>query len=412
MEYRVKKKDDIDSVLKPMLTAPRKPRFRFKPEYEHYPEEPNKELYLSSAWYKGEWSYDKFIETLKSMLDGKSHFCCDIPYLCSLDNGLVLKEKLEEDRRSIGKIKFDMEYCGFWHGEGEKSFFKFAEINQCRILQTPFYPLTELEILNGLSVKEKNPKYKKQRGEIRIIGADIAIESGEANDNSIYTLLRMLPEGDRYKSEIVWMESHNGMTPEKQAVRLKELFEEFEADKLIMDTNGNGIAVFKEMQKTQYESTIDKHYKSYTNYNKNSDIDEDLAKGSLPVIFALKPNAKINNDVATYLKNAFTEKSIRLLADDNEKRQNLEMSDKKYCAMSSSEQIDVLLPFIEITTMVNEIINLEYDASGGNIRISEKGANRKDRYSSIAYANYLAKFIEHEEITKKARNTDKIFFFN
>ncbi len=91
----------------------------------------------------------------------------------------------------------------FWHGENEKSFFKFAEINECRVLQTPFYPLTELEILNNTNVKDKNKKYKKQKGEIRIIGADIAIESGEANDNSIYTLLRMLPDGDRYKSEVL-----------------------------------------------------------------------------------------------------------------------------------------------------------------------------------------------------------------
>ncbi len=208
------------------------------------------------------------------------------------------------------------------------------------------------------------------------------------------------------------MESHNGMTPEKQAIRLKELFEEFEADKLIMDTNGNGIAVFKEMQKTQYDSTIDKHYRSYTNYNKNSDIDEEMSKGSLPVIFALKPNAKINNDIATHLKNAFIEKSIRLLVDDNEKRQDLESNNKAYNNMSGSEQIDYLLPFIEVTTMVNEIINLEWDASGGNIRISEKGANRKDRYSSIAYANYLAKIIEHEESMKNSRRTDRVCFFS
>ncbi len=40
--------------------------------------------------------------------------------------------------------------------------------------------------------------------------------------------------------------------------------------------------------------------------------------------------------------------------------------------MTASEQIDILEPFIEITSMVNEIINLEYEAVGGNIKISEK----------------------------------------
>lgn len=411
-EYRVVKKDDIDTVLKQFLTTPRMPNFLNKPKYKNYPKEPNKELYLSSAWYKSHWSYDKFLEILNGMLDGRKSFCCDIPYLCSLDHNLILKEKIDEDRISIGEVKFDMEYCGLWFGENEKSYFKSEEINQCRVLKKPFYPLTDLEILNEVDVRIKNKGYKKQKGEIRLISADIAIESGEANDNSIYTLLRMLPDNEGYKSEVVWMENHNGLSPEKQAMRLKELYEEFETDKIIMDTNGNGIAVFKEMQKSQYNDSLDKHYSSFTNYNKNSDIDEEMSKGSLPVIYALKPNAKINNDIAIYLKNAFRTKTIRLLMDDNEKRQELEIGNKKFSNMTASEQIDILEPFIEITSMVNEVINLEYEAVGGNIKISEKGSNRKDRYSSIAYANYLAKLIEHEEIAKKTRRNDKIFFFN
>ncbi|MFU2417216.1 terminase large subunit domain-containing protein [Peptacetobacter sp. AB800] len=411
-EYRLVKKDDIDLVLKQFLTAPRRPKFLSKTEYKNYPKEPNKELYLSSAWYKSHWSYDKFLEILNNMMDEKNSFCCDIPYTCSLDHGLLLKEKIDEDRNSIGEVKFEMEYCGLWFGENEKSYFKSDEINQCRVLKNPFYPLTELEILNGVDAKIKNKGYKKQNGEIRLISADIAIESGEINDNSIYTLLRMLPDSEGYKSEVVWMENHNGLSPEKQAMRLKELYEEFEADKIIMDTNGNGIAVFKEMQKSQYNDSLDKHYNSFTNYNKNSDIDEEMSKGSLPVIYALKPNAKINNDIAIYLKNAFRTKTIRLLKDDNEKRQDLEINDKKFNNMTASEQIDILEPFIEITSMVNEIINLEYEAVGGNIKISEKSNNRKDRYSSIAYANYLAKIIEHEEIAKKSRSNNQIFFFN
>lgn len=51
-EYRIVKKDDIDLVLKQFLTEPRRPPFLSKPEYSNYPSEPNKELYLSSAWYK------------------------------------------------------------------------------------------------------------------------------------------------------------------------------------------------------------------------------------------------------------------------------------------------------------------------------------------------------------------------
>jgi hypothetical protein len=44
------KKENLDSVLKQFLTAPRRPNFYEKPEYKDYPIEQNKELYLSSAW--------------------------------------------------------------------------------------------------------------------------------------------------------------------------------------------------------------------------------------------------------------------------------------------------------------------------------------------------------------------------
>ena len=46
------------------------------------------------------------------MLEGAKSFTCDIPYSCSIDHKLVLKEKIDEDRRDIGEHRFLMEYCG------------------------------------------------------------------------------------------------------------------------------------------------------------------------------------------------------------------------------------------------------------------------------------------------------------
>lgn len=111
-EFRLIKEKDINFVLKQFLTAPRKPPFMEKPEYENYPRENNKELYLSSAFLKSHWSYNKFETTVKSMCEGKPSFACDIPYICSLDHDLLLKEKIEEDKAQIGQVAYDMEYCG------------------------------------------------------------------------------------------------------------------------------------------------------------------------------------------------------------------------------------------------------------------------------------------------------------
>ena len=44
----------------------------------------------------------------------------------------------------------------------------------------------------------------------------------------------------------------------------------------------------------------------------------------------------------------------------------------------------------------NEIINLEYEMVGTNIRVYEVAGARKDRYSSVAYANYIASELERD----------------
>src|SRR5690606_7446971 len=50
-EYRMVNSDIIDSVLKKFQTAPRQPKYLNKPEYAHL-QERNKQIFLSSAWYK------------------------------------------------------------------------------------------------------------------------------------------------------------------------------------------------------------------------------------------------------------------------------------------------------------------------------------------------------------------------
>lgn len=53
-------------------------------------------------------------------------------------------------------------------------------------------------------------------------------------------------------------------------------------------------------------------------------------------------------------------------------------------------------PYYQTTAFVNEIINLEYEMVGTNIRVYEVSGMRKDRYSSVAYANYIASELERD----------------
>jgi hypothetical protein len=86
-EFRLIGKDSWDKIFRPMLAAPRMPGYTNNPKYADYPLESNKEILITSAWYKSHHVFDKFKSLTKSMCQGKNTFVCDLPYTVALDNG-------------------------------------------------------------------------------------------------------------------------------------------------------------------------------------------------------------------------------------------------------------------------------------------------------------------------------------
>jgi hypothetical protein len=410
-EYRMVDEKIINGVLVPTLTAPRQPGYLSNPKYEHLQEE-NKEIYLSSGWYSSTYSYVKFKEVVEQMLKGGKAFACSIPFTCSLEHGFMTKAmiKKEKEKATMTHASFLMEYCGVFFGESDSAFFKSHDINPTRVLSTPFYPPTDLEYLDN---KKRKSNLPKQPGEIRIIGADIAIAKGDKNDNSVFTLLRVLPNGGKYERQLVYMETHNGAKPEDQSIRIKQLYEEFEADYIALDRSGVGSSVWNEIQKVQECKVRGREYPAFTSMNDDNTVDKVASRGSKAVVYTIaNPSATFNNDIATGLLAAFqkTDK-LKLLIDHLDARTDLIESDNKYLTLSPEKQNRMEIPFIETTALVNELINLEFTLLNQNVRIKEKGNARKDRYSSLAYANYLANLIEEEENKKRKRDNKRIFSF-
>ena len=98
-EFRMVNKDTIDTVLKKFLTSRRMPPYNELTQAEkdaEYAKEPNKQCYLSSAYFADHWSYTKTVDTFKLMLDDrKKDFVCGFPYELSIQEGLLFKEDIE-----------------------------------------------------------------------------------------------------------------------------------------------------------------------------------------------------------------------------------------------------------------------------------------------------------------------------
>ena len=71
-----------------------------------------------------------------------------------------------------------------------------------------------------------------------------------------------------------------------------------------------------------------------------------------------------------------------------------------YKNMPQQEKTKLQLPYIHTTLLVNELINLEYETKGVNIKVYEKSGMRKDRVSSVGY-NYWVQCQLERKLRKK-----------
>ena len=97
-EARLVDKNTLNTVLRKFLTSPRHPKYLDKPEYAHL-QERNKEIYMSSAYFKSSELYEKAkTYTVNFFDDTKKYFICGIPYQVSIKEGLLMRSLVEDER--------------------------------------------------------------------------------------------------------------------------------------------------------------------------------------------------------------------------------------------------------------------------------------------------------------------------
>jgi hypothetical protein len=183
------------------------------------------------------------------------------------------------------------------------------------------------------------------------------------------------------------------------------LFEDFKASYVALDCHGNGMAVYDQLVKVNYDEQRDVEYEAWCSYNDDEMRNRAKTQNPLPVVFSIKANSRINHEIATSLRANLQSSNIELLINELEAKDNL--SDRKnYLDASIEDKVLMELPYVQTTLLVNELVNLEHQIVGGYIKITEKSGKRKDRYSSLGFANYLAKILEGENLVDRSHNTN------
>ena len=119
------------------------------------------------------------------------------------------------------------------------------------------------------------------------------------------------------------------------------------------------------------------------------------------VIWSIKASAAFNNEICILLRSGFQNGKINLLVSESEAEEILKDKIKGFSKMPAYEQMKYKLPYIQTTLLVYELINLEYEIKGTNVKITEKTGMRKDRYSSLAYNYWVQCQLEREMLRKQ-----------
>lgn len=396
-EFRLVSLDVIKKVLKPILSGNRTPPYLKKPEYKHLEPDENIEIYISSCWYRQHWMYQMFLDFKDQMIGGsKEYFVCGLPYTLSVLHKIMTTKRATLLRNELDDVTWMMEMDCLFFGELGNSFFSFDALSECRKLLQAWYPCDHYDYLMDQG-KTHRSLFPKERGEKRIIGMDIALMGGNQNDNTVFTLVRLIPANNHYIRRVVYIETMNGVHAEKQAIRLKQLFDDFDADFVAMDTGGNGMAVYENCVKPLFDEDRNTDYPAWKAFNDEKMADRALSNYALPVIFSIKTNAKWNHEIALNFREAINKKTLELLTDDESGKNYIEEKiDANFSNKSYEEQYKFLKGHMQTTGLINEILDLLVSQNGGFVSVQEKSGKRKDRYCSIAYANHYASLLEAE----------------
>lgn len=387
--------DILSQVILPMMNVDR----RAMDGEAHTDEVLNKsQLYITTAGYKGTFSYNKLIQFLVWMAtDPKKAFIMGGTYRIPVLAGLQAADFIDDMRRdgTFNETAFAREYESKWSGTSDGAFFDGEAFDRCRTLQK-----AELEA----SDKNKGQSFY-------IISADI----GRKGDLSAVLVFKVIPQpiGPAQKN-LVNILSWENMHFEEQAIGLKKLYYKYNAKRLVIDGNGAGIGLIDYLVKPQFNEDATEKYPSFGVYNDDEGFYKPFIQSDTErdAIYIIKANAPLNTEAHTNAQIQMTSGKLKLLIDERTAGQKLNNT-KVGQAMSPEERAEYLKPYVLTTILKDEILNLREESEGLNIILKKANrAIRKDKFSSLEYALYYIKVEEENKKKKKKFNAKEWAFFS
>ena len=398
------KKKDYEEIIEPTLTQR---SFVGKPS--DYIEEP-KQIFLSSAKTRTNWMWRHLkncvVEHYKNKRIKYGFFAVDV--FTAVASTIQTKNQYLQRKKTVDDMSFQQEYLNIFLGNTENSLFKLEDFERNQILEKPFYPRTLDEILD-----KKENSYIFSDEWIRIISSDIALATGNENDNSVWIFMAINKEtGER---RVEYITTRHGLNTVEQVLLMKRFFYEYKASYCIQDTKGVGQGVYDlltvETEDTEYGKIYpawtvcrDRELQISSDNVMNDKIQRTISTEAEEILIPYAGTSELNSQMHLLLRKVLRDNNISFLKDESEMRAIIEDTDPTFITKSAEEKALVMLPYLETKYLINEAISLEIKfMESGNIKLQEASRlDVKDRYMTLAMANLLADKIYN----KYSKDTD------
>lgn len=284
-----------------------------------------------------------------------------------------------------------------FYGDTDGAFFTYDDISKRRKLKNAIYP-TSVTNNKNLKIPDLVPN------ERRILSVDIALMASKKqnNDASAIIINSAIPtNNDNYTANIIYMENHEGLNTDELALVIRRLYDMYKCTDLVVDCQGQGLGVYDKLIQDIVDPTTGELYPALSCCNDKVMAERCKVDNAPKVIWSIKASASFNNEICILLRSGFQNGKINLLVSDSEADEILVDKIKGFAKMPAFEQMQYKLPYVQTTLLVYELINLEYEIKGTNVKITEKSGMRKDRYSSLAYNYWVQCQLEREMLRKQ-----------
>jgi hypothetical protein len=362
-------KDVLNSVIMPILANNRIAMCGGECPYEIS----KPVTYVTTAGAKQTYAFEKHMEVMKDMVEGKSAFCLgasfDLPVMHQLLSAQYIQDLREDSTFNL--LSWEREYASIWSGTSENSLVSLEDVRQSRTISKAEDKATDKKAMYVLSY-------------------DVSRSEGNQNALSSLAVFKCIDRGDgSYQKFLVNLYSMEGTHFRNQAIFLKQKVNDFNAEILICDANGIGAGVI------DYLITECDSNPAYSVVN-DSRYDRYKLQNSIPMVYCIKSQSKETNasDIHNIFINAIAHHQVKFLQTEHQVRTKLKKKE-------ADEISQILRPYVETDFFQEELMNLEYYQSGTNTKVKQISKNiGKDRFSAVEYGLF---WIVNKERQNKAR---------